>query len=268
MKKTVCFLSLVAIFGGISKAQCFQKGDIVTDVGVGVGIADIVKVSDSGLLMTVEEGSTPTFTQKIAFEYGVVQFGKSTIGIGAIISNAYGFGYESVATGQYNYTYDIKHYRNNNNHWTWYHTTEQRREGTVTVNSKNHLDDLSAMLKGSYHVELSKGLDTYATLGFGVSFYNYCISPDEEPNLASGSSSLDRYSSSTIQFVYNYNDADHVKWVDGSNHARLALALCIGARYYITSNWGIYGEFGLTSASFKKNCNVYNLLSIGASYKF
>lgn len=275
------FFVLIALLCSVSNfvvnAQSFKKGDKVVDLGVGVGLADVVKVTGSGLSLTTEAGSAMTFTQKLSFEYGAFQFGKSTIGVGVTLSNAYGLGFESVSVGTYDYDYTITHYHKEtggpsfrpHTYWTPYHWTTMHRQGAATVKSKNHIDDISALLKASYHIELSKGLDTYATFGLGISYYKYMITPAEDGDLESGHNDLNNNYNGTIQLVYSYNDADHIKWTDGSSdHVRLAMALCVGARYYINSSFGIYGEFGLTSGSFKKDLNVYNLLSVGASYKF
>ena len=129
------------------------------------------------------------------------------------------------------------------------------------------------MFKGAYHYNFSKNIDTYATLGFGISLYKMHISPNingESDLFYQESYTLDKSPNAPIsQPVYHFRDLDHVNWEDGSStHARLAMALYVGLRYYINKNWAINGEFGFTSASFKKDCNVYNLLSVGASYKF
>lgn len=187
------------------------------------------------------------------------------------MTNSYGFGFDTKVVGSYDYSYVITYYVKKNNRWTSNGTKTQHRNGSGIADATAHLDDISAMLKGSYHYSFSDRIDTYATLGFGVSFYKMSFSPKEDGEtdmFYEANYPLDKNSTSPSQPVFQYKDLDHVKWIEGSSHARLAMALFIGMRYYITDKWAINGEFGLTSASFKKDCNVYNLLSIGASYKF
>ncbi len=256
-------------------AQVFKKGDMVADLGIGVGLADIVKATETpGGGMGSEESSMGTFNQKLSFEYGAIQVGKTTIGFGAILSNSVGFGFDSQMVGKYDYEYKVTTYRRNPNatrpskKWKEESTYMNRRSGTATFKSRNNIDDFTVCLKSSCHVEIAKNLDTYATVGFGLSFYNYNIKPQGETGLKSLSYEFDPDYTGSFQNVFSYNDADHLEYSNGSNHTRLAMALCVGARYYIHNNLGIYGEFGLTSASFKKSCNVYNILSLGVSYKF
>lgn len=188
------------------------------------------------------------------------------------MSNAYGFGFNTKAIGSYDYSYFITYYLKKNNRWTSNGTKEVHRKGTGIADATGHIDDINVMFKGSYHYNFSKSIDTYATLGFGVSLYKMNYYPDEDGEsdmFYEASYTLDKNSNAISQPVYQYRDLDHVKWENGSStHARLAMALCVGLRYYINNNWAINGEFGFTSASFKKDCNVYNLLSVGVSYKF
>lgn len=267
------FLIAFAGLGLMVQARGFHKGDMVADLNIGIGLADVVKVDGKGTSVNAEAGTIPTFSQKIAFEYGIVQFGKSTIGIGGIISNAYGFSYDTKAAGSYDYTYVITYYKKSNGRWKSNGTDTKRRRGEGIADATGNIDDINIMLKGSYHYNFSKNLDLYSTLAFGVSLYNTKLKPksdseDETGMFHIGSHTLDKNSNLLTQPVYYYNDFDHVEWNNGSTHARLAMALNIGVRYYLTENWAINGEFGLTSASFKKDCNVYNLVAAGVSYKF
>lgn len=248
---------------------------MIVDFGIGLGLAEIVKATETpGGGMGSEESSIGTFNQKLSFEYGAIQLRKTTIGFGAILSNSVGFGFDSQMAGEYNYEYLITTYRLNPNalrpskKWEEVSSYMAKRSGVATFKSKNNIDDLTVCLKSSCHVELINNLDTYATIGFGVSFYNYSIKPNGDSDLQSATSEFNQNHNGSFQYVYSYNDADHIKYINGSNHTRLAMALCVGTRYFINSHLGIYGEFGLTSASFKKSCNVYNILSAGISYKF
>ena len=264
------FVIILAFLGLFNiQAQTFSKGDMVVDLGVGLGVADATKINKVGGLPVPEDTSTGTFTQKLGFEYGVVDLDFGSIGIGALVTNAYGFGVDGLAVGEYDYTYQIHHYRKGyRNRWEEYQTTTQRRNGVATGEATTHVEDVNILLKGSFHKEFVKGLDTYATLGLGASIYTMIISPKDDVKLASDRKDFDANYNSSYQMSYSYDDAQHVEWQGASTKARFAMALFIGARYYLNSNWGIFCEVGLTSASFKKNAGVYNLLSLGASYKF
>lgn len=269
MKKVLISLSMLAVVLGAS-AQSFKKGDKVVDLGIGFGVADAMKGEMFGGIPTYKETSTGTFTQKLSFEYGILDLSCGSIGVGAMITNAYGFGVNGIAMGEYDYTYTIDRYHrvSGRQKWEKYQTSEKRRHGVVTGEGTSHIDDLNILIKGSFHKEFVEGLDTYATLGLGASICKYSVSPGDDITFERGQETLDKNSSNNYQFVYYYNDEDHVKWQGGSTKARFAMALSVGARYYFTSNWGINAEFGLTSASFKKNAGVYNILSFGATYKF
>lgn len=255
---------------GSAYSQSFQKGDMVVDLGVGFGTADAMKVEMFGGLPIAQETSTGTFTQKLSFEYGILDLNCGSIGLGALITNAYGFGVDGLAVGEYDYTYTIQHYRRGSGRHKWenYQTSTQQRQGIVTGKATTHVDDINILIKGSFHKEFVKNLDTYATLGLGASIYTTTVSPGDNIHFDSDTKKFDTNYSNNYQLVYSYNDKDHVKWQGGETKGRFAMALFLGARYYLTSNWAVFGELGLTSASFKKNAGVYNIFSLGASYKF
>ncbi|MDE5724871.1 MAG: porin family protein [Duncaniella sp.] len=271
MKKFLLFFAFVGMSLCL-KGQVFQQGDMVADLGIGIGLADVVKITGNGLNVKAKQGSVAAISQKIAFEYGIFQFGKSTIGIGGIISNSCGLGYDTKVSGKYDYSYDIFYYHKKNNRWSRYDTKTKHRKGEGVANGTGRIDDINIMLKGSYHYNVNGNIETYATLGFGVSLYNMKFSPSDDEDgaigLSKGGHDLDHSWNAISQPVYHYNDFEHTEWENSSNHARLAMAVCVGLRYYFTPTWAVNGEFGLTSASFKKDCNVYNLLTVGVSYKF
>lgn len=268
--KKIILIALSYLLVCSLQAQTFSKGDMVVDLGIGLGVADATKINKVGDLPVPTDVSTGTFSQKLGFEYGVVDLDFGSIGIGALVTNAYGFGVDGLAVGDFDYTYQINHYRKAGygKRWDKYQTTTQRRKGTATGEATTHIEDVNILLKGSFHKELVKGLDTYATLGLGASIYTMLVSPSDDIKLASGKRDLDVNHNNSYQITYSYDDAQHVKWQGGSTKAHFAMALFLGARYYFTSNWGVFCEVGLTSASFKKDAGVYNLLSLGASYKF
>ncbi len=270
MKKRSILALCALTVAGSAVSQSFTKGDMVVDLGIGFGTADAVKVQNFNGLPLAEETSTGTFTQKLSFEYGIVDLGFGSIGLGAMITNAYGFGVDGLAVGEYNYSYTIQHYRRGSGRQKWekYQTSTQQRQGIVSGEATTHIDDVNILIKASFHKEFVKNLDTYVTLGLGASIYTTTVSPSDNIQFDSASHVLDKDHSNAYQLVYSYNDADHVKWIGGETKGRFAMALALGARYYFNSHWGVFGELGMTSASFKKNAGVYNIFSFGASYKF
>jgi len=273
--KKFCFMLSAVIISTSAYAQTFGKGDMVVDLGIGVGAADNVNVISYTPVAIIEKSSGATFTQKFAFEYGVAEFGKSSIGVGLLVDNAYGASYDALASGSYDYTYSFVGYRYQKNaagryRWEKYMDRAERRKGVAFADATYAIDNVDFMVKGSFHHQFIDNLDTYATLGLGASVYKLICSPDESAvqGVSEGSSTLDSSQTNGIQLVYSYNDMDHVKWNGTKAKARFAMAIFVGARYYLTPKWAINAEIGLTSASFKKDANTYNILSIGASYKF
>ena len=251
-------------------AQTFQKGDMILDVDLGFGTADAVEFNKKQGIPVGRKVSTGTFTQKIAFEIGAADYGFGSFGIGAMITNAYGFGVNGVATGIYDYSYKTEHYRKGSGRFKWehYNSSTVQRKGMVSGDATTHVEDINILLKCSFHKQFVKNLDTYATLGLGASIYTAVINPSDDIKFDSDGHMFDSNYSNSYQVVFSYNDGDHVEWQGADTKARFAMALFVGARYYLTTHWALNCELGLTSASFKENGNVYNICSIGTSYKF
>lgn len=275
MKKTSLLL-VAAVFCASASAQTFGKGDMVFDLGIGVGSADNVEVKGNfPNYYGFKKSSGATFTQKIAFEYGVAEFGKASIGFGMIVGNAYGASYEAAAAGVYDYTYELSRYhyaRNKGGRYVWscYQSTSERRKGVGMAKASYAVENIDLLVKGSFHYQFIDNLDTYGTFGLGASVYKILCSPDKSvtQGFSTDSNSFDSTEPGNYQLVYSYDDLSHAEWSSSEAKARFAMALFVGARYYLTPNWAINAEFGLTSASFKENANTYNVLSVGASYKF
>lgn len=277
MKKiTLAIIALVAATG--MSAQTFRPGDMVVDLGLGVGTADIVEISGSldPLSIVSRKDNRATFTQKLAFEYGLMDYdGLGTIGVGLMINNAYGGGFNTITSGSYDYTYVQRAYRyglNSHNRPVWNETNSRTiaRKGVGTAKAHANINDFNFMIKASLHRQFIDRLDTYATIGFGVSAYKVSLSDfGETVGISSGESKLNRNDTDhTYQLDYYYNDLDHIKWESYETKARFAMALFVGARYYFTDNWAVNAEFGLNSISFHAHACNYNVLSFGASYKF
>lgn len=277
MKKTL-FLAL-AIFAAQSVfGQTFGKGDMVADLGIGVGTAQVVKTTGKLLSPKVEDASAPTFTQKLAFEYGVFQSGAMSIGIGGIIENAYGASHDIIVAGKYDYKYRYTMYKytqNKGGRYVWSQSSSElrNRKGEGVARGTGTIDNAALLAKASFHYQFVDNLDTYATIGLGASAYTYMISPktgdDNTYGFSADSRTLDRNDKdSKYQSDFRYNDLDHAEWTGDATKIRFAMAFFVGARYYLTSNWGIHAEIGLNTATFKKKSNTYDIFSIGASYKF
>lgn len=275
MKKIISALMATALAFGAS-AQTFGKGDMVFDLGIGVGASDVPNyVGTISSTPIVQKTSAATFTQKIAFEYGVAQFGNLTIGVGASVGNAYGAKHDTFLSGKYNYTYHFTmyHYEKSNGRYRWVQTNSQdyRRKGTGTAKATAALEDVNVLVKGSVHYSFIPNLDVYGTFGLGFSAYKMLYSDyRSKTGFSTDRSTLNRNDTSNkYQSTYSYNDLDHVKWDDDTKaDARFAMAFYVGARYFFTEHWGVNAEIGLVSAAYKASYNDYNIFSIGASYKF
>lgn len=273
--KKLFLLLFAGVMCASASAQIFSKGDMVVDLGIGAGRADNLETKGKFPDYSYKKSSGATFTQKLAFEYGVAELGKSTIGLGVIVANAYGASYDGAASGKYDYKYNMDHYRYEKSNrgkykWTRYQTTSERRKGKGVAKASYAVENVDFLVKGSFHHQFIDRLDTYGTFGVGLSVYKLLCSPDDDETLGFSADSNPFNSSKDhgYQMVYSYDDLDHTKWDGTSAKVRFAMALYVGARYYLTPSWAVNAEIGLTSASFKKDANNYNILSIGASYKF
>lgn len=194
MKRILCtVLTALTLLG--ASAQAPEKGDVIADLGIGVGAMD-------------GASSEASFTQRIAIEWGMLEF----------------------ETLNSDWTLTLG-FQLNNGAWTKSgsdHVTFEKWRSTQ--------DDLTFMPTASLHHGFSNRIDGYATLGMGFGLLNS--------------------RSSTNIGVW------------GNTDASFAMALNLGMRYWINANWGINAQFGMVSAAWKDGYGSYNILSVGASYKF
>lgn len=272
MKKSILLLS-AAMLCLSANAKEFGKGDVVVDLGVGTGF---MHGTESELIkgeLQSDKVNKMTYNQRLGFEFGVLDFSdKSSLGIGFNINNAISSKFNSRASGTYNYTYTRQNYHYVTNHnrgrWEMYQSDEVTRSGSGSANAKNQFIDLNVMAKVAYHHQFLDKLDTYVAVGFGVARVHRNISDfTDKEGFHEGTSTLEE-ATGNYQFVYSFNDLDHVKWENGTNSGRLVAGCYLGARYYLSKNWGINLDLGLTSISFAPGANDYSLCVIGASYKF
>lgn len=268
MKKLGILMSAMVLSASASFGQTFQSGDKVASLGVGVGVVKNIPNPDQ----------SATFTQKLSMEWCVKDglFEKGSIGIGFAINNGYGGAYETEIAGKYDYSYTVekyKHYKNDRNRWVTelYDVDVVKRKGYGTADADLNRNDLTAMFTASFHYQFLDKLDTYFTLGVGVTtiFHltgnihneNEFESKSDTPNFTNNKTDYD--------FKYSFNDLDHVKWQGLGTILRPAMAVHVGARYYFTENWAANMEVGLLNATFSdKYGSGYNVFSVGASYKF
>lgn len=257
--------------------QTFSKGDLVVDLGFGLGISQYTDLNKDK--NEVEKVSGATFTQKLGFEVGVAKFGKFTLGLGAMVNNSYGAGYESSIIGSYNYTYfrsthSWSQYAGPRPQWTT-RTEEIRRTGFPKADADAHIDAISVLIKGSLHYQFVKNLDTYATIGLGIAGRKTIYSNQRNTKGLDAGSREFNPGNHTVQISYSFDDAEHVVWKDSEMTTQFAFAIAVGARYYLTDNWALNAEIGLNSADFKEGFTTkkvkladLSIFSIGASYKF
>lgn len=270
MKKSILLLS-AAMLCLSANAKEFGKGDVVVDLGVGTGF---MHGTESELIkgeLQSDKVNKMTYNQRLGFEFGVLDFSdKSSLGIGFNINNAISSKFNSRASGSYNYAYTVTTYEHGRRGWQISSRDETYRSGTGSSNAKNQYIDLNVMAKVAYHHQFLDKLDTYVAVGFGVARVHKNISDfTDKEGFFHVKNPLDRNASTYYpQFVYEFNDLDHVKWENGTNSGRFVAGCYLGARYYLSKNWGINLDLGLTSISFAPGANDYSLCVIGASYKF
>ncbi|MDE7381122.1 MAG: hypothetical protein K2N03_03210 [Muribaculaceae bacterium] len=273
MKTLKLFIGAAILSLGVSaNAQSFSKGDIVADLNIGIGQAKTTESSYNlkNKAFDTEKATKGLFTQRLGIEFGVYDFNeKSSLGVGFSFLNGVGFTHQ-VASGTYNYDYTILTYtKGNRNTWHLSETESRNRTGSGTALAKAAIEDFTAMVRVAYHYTLLKNLDTYAGIGFGVSHLSTVYSDfSHESGFGKINQTLDKDYRWSTQYVYSYNDRDHVKWENGGGSGRFAAAIFLGARYYITPKIGIQAEVGLPNVTFKKDLNNYSFFSCGASYKF
>lgn len=272
--KRFYLIGMAALMTVPAFSQTFRKGDMVVDLDLGVGAAQIInsEYNYNGDLVS-DKQTKPTFTQKLGFEVGVLDLSDvSSLGFGVNINNACGARHSQYIGGAYDYSYTLTTYEKNmGGEWRAVERTKIHRNGDANALAKATLNDFNVMFKVAYHHQFVDKLDTYGAFGFGVaarkttfgSLSNitgvYSGSGEYEPGIDGNQDKL---------YSYSFNDEKHVKWNGSSLQGAIALGLYVGARYYLTENWAVNCEFGLNSVSFKKNLNDFNILSLGASYKF
>lgn len=275
MKKLLLTFPLLSI-ALIGSAQAFKNGDKIVELGIGVGAAQVensqyIIENLNQYSISSKDQTKATFTQHIGMEFGVYDINdNSSIGVGFTINNSYGAKHNQIVTGTYNYNYLITTFTPGERNSWWPTGTETiERSGTGTSQAHVDIEDVNVMAKVAYHYTFIDKLDTYVALGFGVSSYRRLYSGFKyETGFSKDSHLLDRTSSEPVQLEYKYNDLDHVKWEGGDAKGRFVLGAYVGARYWISDSWGVHLNLGLTSLSFKKNNNNFNILEIGASYSF
>lgn len=271
--KKIFLLSMLAVSFGTS-AQIFQKGDIVVDLGIGVGAAQVTETKYTSNDIKIDDKSKATFTQKLGFEFGVMNLSdNSSIGVGVNFNNSCGASHQSIISGNYDYSYSVLEYRKGSsqfgNKWDLIDVREENRKGSGSAQATTRIEDFNIMVKVAYHRQFIDNLDTYAAFGFGISSYRNLYSGySHYEGFSQTDKSFDSSYSNTYQLCYTYNDKAHVKWNKGGASARFVMAAYVGARYYLTENWGINAQLGLTSLSFKKDANNFSIFDIGVSYKF
>ena len=266
MKKLIVLMSAMVLSASVSFGQTFEKGDKVASLGVGVGSVKNVPNPDK----------SATFTQKLSMEWCIVDnlMDKGSIGLGFAINNGYGGAYESKMLGTYDYSYVVqtqrreKHDRYNRYYYV-YDSYIQNRNGMGVADVDLNRNDLTALFMASFHYQFIDKLDTYFTLGLGVtSMFHLSGNYRNEEGFEAAFKVHDPDKDYSVS--YSYNDLDHVEWQDGlGTILRPAMAVHVGARYYFTENWAANMEVGLLNATFSdKYGSGYNVFSIGASYKF
>lgn len=72
----------------------------------------------------------------------------------------------------------------------------------------------------------------------------------------------------TNEKYYNYHPLI-TEGFDSSTKVTAALSCCVGVRYYLGEHWGLSSQFGIVSSNLKSSwSSSYNLLTVGASYRF
>lgn len=275
MNKTALTLALSSV-SLIASAQAFQNGDKIIELGIGIGAAQVnnshyvYNKSNTPEIQSSDQ-TKATFTQMLGMEFGVLDFNShSSLGVGFTINNSWGGSHHQIISGSYNYKYMVTTYgKNNRNVWMPEGSESKDRVGTGTAQAHTEIEDFNVMAKVAYHYSFSDKWDTYVAVGFGVSSYKRLYgSYSDESGFASINETLDRDYNGIKQLVYSFNDLDHVKWNGGSSQGRFVLGAYLGARYWINNNWGVHANIGITSLSFKKDYNNFNILEVGASYSF
>lgn len=247
-------------------SRIFGKGKVVVSAGVGYGLKSY-KGGESGSM----------FAQKISIEFGIANVGKKgSFGLGFTVANAYGDSRDGKIAGTYDYTYTstIQHYHKNSQK-RWMVDTKNsthHREGAGCADATLKKDDVKFLLTLAYHHQLTDKLEGYAAIGGGVALLNGLISnPHNYDGLEKESQRETvntRDKSEQWKVSYSYDDFDHIDF-SGNKFTKVAPAAAayVGARYYLSSRFSLYGEVGMTAAAFKESYgHNFDLCTIGCSF--
>ncbi|MBR4118862.1 MAG: hypothetical protein IKK64_02140 [Bacteroidales bacterium] len=261
--KRFLILSLLFVFTmGVSAQGVFGVGDKKVDLTIGVG-----KVRHTGA----------TFDQHVNMEWGVAKIAdKFTIGVGFSVNNTYGGKVVGTIYGEYDYKYTQTHIGRvyNMREDRWVNTSETRKirrhdTGSATADIKR--EDVNAMAIVSFHYSPIKKLDTYARLGLGIGCKTYLFKNIRDEKGFKKADEKIEINNNNMHgtTTFKYNDLDHVTWSGYKAKPAAAMALYVGATYYITDNWGVDAQIGMISSVLKKTYeNSFAVFAVGASYKF
>lgn len=278
MRKLISVLSLLVFVFGTS-AQSFKKGDMVLDLGVGMGLVNVSNdYYDSRDALKSSDQDKITFTQKLGFEVCAHEFNdKWSLGVGFSFDNSTLGTHKKYVSGAYDYSYSVITYSKPYGSNRWSKTFDTRkRQGSGNALAKTTIIDYNVMGKVAFHRSFGEHWDTYAALGMGVAYVKSLYS-DYTNTSGFGKYTQTFNGTGTYGSSYSYNDLEHVVWEQGSSaQGRFVIAGYIGARYFITSHFGIEAEAGLTSLSLQKVksdkkdkwYNDYSLVNVGAVFKF
>ena len=252
MKKfLLCAMLGCIALSTFAEVETPQKGDVLVDMGIGVGMVDYHK-------------SKALFTQHIGIEYVVmpeVFTPDFTLGVGFYINN--GFGAKRFCpniVGTYDYNYSV-HQGD--------HVSVANRAGYGTANVNIYREDINFLPTVSLRYHVLENLDAYMSFGMGVGIMN-SVPGKKWDYKGFAHETVDRVDQTGYAERYSYNDLDHTKWPDMTkSKAAFGVAWYVGARYRLTESWGVNAQFGLIGTNVRRSfSNSYNLFSVGATYHF
>lgn len=276
MKKS--FILASVLLAGAATASAFtpadpiEKGARIADAGIGVGA-----ITNSG------GPDKAMFTQRIAFEYIIKDdlriFGQPfSIGVGLAIDNGVSGKTDRVQIiGNYDYSYNSVNYGWRRDPTTGLRTTVSEKEtierkGYGTAYTRFRRDDISFLPQASLHCSPIDRLDTYLNIGIGVAVLNHFSTglTDLKGFSEKSFSQTMKNDNEDVTTAYSFNDLDHTQWEGRrATEASFAMAVNIGARYWITPRWAANIQAGMVSGALRNGWdNSYNFLSVGASLKF
>lgn len=283
MKSTVLAIATMVLAPMAMSAQTIDGDSRFLELGIGVGASE---GSGSAKGMFTQRFGAEWIVKDNLFDLGGKGF---ALGVGFQIDNAAGGRYSSLVSGKYDYRYTttITKHKKDNGHGRPITTTEThstQRKGAGLASTDVIRDNISLMPTVSLHGKLVDRFDFYATFGMGLGVMTNNLSNFEPtevyvPGIGNvGGLEKDSYYNKTTmpngdvwETRYSYNDADHAEWNKKpfKTKAVFACAFYLGARYFLNDSWGINAQFGLISADVSKEYgNSYNILSVGATYRF